>query len=63
MHGTSEFKHGKEKPLYHPSSSGELYTKIADIDIIKSWLLYDKRAIKNMVVAAKAKMSSITTNL
>ena len=63
MHGTSEFKHGKEKPLYHPSSSGELYTMIADTYIIKSWLLSVKRAIKNMVVAAKAKMSSITTNL
>ena len=63
MHGTSEFKHGKEKPLYHPSSSGELYTKIADTDIIKSWLLSVKRAIKNTVVAAKAKMSLITTNL
>ena len=63
MHSTSEFKHGKEKPLYHPSSSGELYTKIVDIDIIKSWLLSVKKAIKNMVVAAKAKMSSITTNL
>ena len=63
MHSTSEFKHGKEKPLYHPSSSGELYTMIADTYIIKSWLLSVKRAIKNMVVAAKAKMSSITTNL
>ena len=63
MHSTSKFKHGKEKPLYHPSSSGELYTMIADTDIIKSWLLSVKRAIKNMVVAAKAKMSSITTNL